>query len=148
MKRDNYYLFILIIIPILFLLFTKIEIRQIIKKETPEYRKLPEYRKSPEFRNPPIKEYKPEHIQQMGVLLGENGDTRPLYGKSVRGRRDRFHYYTTTSGEQIYPLPITHSGRDCTEDIGCNELYDNETIKIIGKDQEYKTKLYRTDNFF
>ena len=47
----------------------------------------------PEFRGPPIKQYKPGHMQQMGLIT--NGDeTLPLYGKEVRGRRDRYNYYT------------------------------------------------------
>ena len=41
-------------------------------------------RKEPEFRQPPVKKYKPGHVQQMGVLLGEDGETLPLYGKEVR----------------------------------------------------------------
>ena len=51
-----------------------------------------------EFRNPPIKEYKPGYVQQMGVLVGSDEETLPLYGKEVRGRRDQYHYYTTTPG--------------------------------------------------
>ena len=42
-----------------------------------------------EFRNPPIKEYKPGYVQQMGVLVGSDEETLPLYGKEVRGRRDQ-----------------------------------------------------------
>src|SRR6056300_1993697 len=60
-------------------------------------------RRSPEFRDAPIRQYKPGHMQQMGVLVGD-GETLPLYGKEVRGRRDRYHYYTTTGGENLYPL--------------------------------------------
>ena len=56
----------------------------------------------PEFRGPPIKQYKPGHMQQMGLIT--NGDeTLPLYGKEVRGRRDRYNYYTTTGGENLIP---------------------------------------------
>ena len=58
-----------------------------------------------EYRSPPIKKYKPGHVQQMGVLVGNDEETLPLYGKEVRGRQDRYHYYTTTPGDQIYPLP-------------------------------------------
>ena len=76
-----------------------------------------------EYRSPPIKKYKPGHVQQMGVLVGDDEETLPLYGKEVRGRRDRYHYYTTTPGDQIYPLPVTHNDRDCMDDIGCPELY-------------------------
>jgi hypothetical protein len=102
----------------------------------------------PEFRNPPIKKYKPGHIQQMGVLIGDNNETLPLYGKEVRGRRDRYHYYTATSGDQIYPLPVSMGDRDCMDDIGCQEIYGNESVSVMGNDSNFQAKLYRTDDFF
>ena len=101
----------------------------------------------PEFRGPPIKQYKPGHMQQMGILVGD-GETLPLYGKEVRGRRDRYHYYTTTGGENLYPLPVSHNARDCMEDIGCEELYGNEAVSVTGKTGSYAVKMYRTDDFF
>ena len=101
-----------------------------------------------EFRKPPIKEYKPGYVQQMGVLVGPDEETLPLYGKEVRGRRDQYHYYTTTPGEQVYPLPVTINDRDCMDDIGCQELYGNETVSVLGQTGSFQAKLYRTDNFF
>ena len=101
-----------------------------------------------EFRKPPIKEYKPGYVQQMGVLVGPDEETLPLFGKEVRGRRDRYHYYTVTPGEQVYSLPVTHGDRDCMDDIGCQELYGNETVSVLGQTGSFQTKLYRTDNFF
>ena len=103
---------------------------------------------SPEYRDPPIKEYKPGRIQQMGVLLGDNEETLPLFGKEVSGRRDRYHFYTTTNGENIYPLPISYQDRDCMDDVGCQELYGNETVSVTGKSGDYNVQMYRTDNFF
>jgi len=108
----------------------------------------PVRRRQPEFRDPPIKDYKPGHVQQMGVLIGENDETLPLYGKEVRGRRDQYHYYTSTPGQQIYSIPITHDGRDCMDDLGCKELYGNESVNVLGKAASYEAKLYRTDHFF
>ena len=104
--------------------------------------------RDPEFRKPPLKEYKPGHVQQMGLLLGEDGETLPLYGKEVRGRRDRYHYYTSTPGQQIYALPVTHENRDCMDDMGCQELYGQEKVNVLGKAASYEVKLYRTENFF
>lgn len=105
-------------------------------------------RQEPEFRGPPIKKYKPGHMQQMGLLLGE-GMTLPLYGKEVHGHRDRYHYYTTTSnGDSLYPVPISFNGRDCVDDIGCQELYGNESVTVTGKDGSFNTHMYRTDDFF
>jgi len=106
-----------------------------------------EPRHEPEFRGAPIKKYKPGYMQQMGILTS-NGETLPLYGKEVRGRRDRYHYYTTTGGENLYPLPVAYNGRDCMEDIGCEELYGNESVSVTGKTGSYAVKLYRTDDFF
>ena len=107
-----------------------------------------ETRRPPEFREPPIKKYKPGYMQQMGVITGPGDETLPLYGKEVRGRRDRFHYYTTTGGENLYPLPISHSSRDCMEDIGCQELYGNEAVSVTGKTGSFTVNMYRTDDFF
>ena len=102
-----------------------------------------------EYRSPPIKEYKPGHIQQMGVLVGDNDEeTLPIYGKEVRGRRDRYNYYTTSPGNQLYSLPITIDDRDCMDDIGCQELYGNESVSVLGQTGSFQAKLYRTDNFF
>jgi hypothetical protein len=107
-----------------------------------------ELRREPEFRGPPIKQYKPGHMQQMGILVGGDGETLPLYGKEVRGRRDRYHYYTTTGGENLYPIPVSHDDRDCIDDIGCQELYGNESVSVTGKTGSFDVKMYRTDDFF
>ena len=107
-----------------------------------------EVRREREYRGPPIKQYKPGHMQQMGILVGGEGETLPLYGKEVRGRRDRYHYYTTTGGENLYPIPVSHDGRDCVDDIGCQELYGNETVTVTGKTDSFNVKMYRTDDFF
>ena len=107
-----------------------------------------EVRREPEFRGPPVKQYKPGHMQQMGILVSGEGETLPLYGKEVRGRRDRYHYYTTTGGENLYPIPVSHEGRDCIDDIGCQELYGNEAVSVTGKTGSFDVKMYRTDDFF
>ena len=107
-----------------------------------------ERRREPEFRGPPIKQYKPGHMQQMGVLMGPGQETLPLYGKEVTGRRDRYHYYTTTGGENLYPIPVSHNTRDYMEDIGCEELYGNESVSVLGKTGAYAVNMYRTDDFF
>ena len=100
-----------------------------------------------EFRDAPIKKYKPGYTQQVGVLVGDD-ETLPIYSREVRGRRDRYHYYTVTPGNQQYSLPVTVGDRDCMDDIGCQELYGNEAVSVLGEDGEFSAKIYRTDNFF
>jgi len=100
-----------------------------------------------EFRDAPIKKYKPGYTQQVGVLVGDD-ETLPIYSREVRGRRDRYHYYTVTPGNQQYSLPLTIGDRDCMDDMGCQELYGNEAVNVLGEDGEFSAKIYRTDNFF
>ena len=114
----------------------------------PRLERSQERRRAPEFREPPIKQYKPGHMQQMGLLVGEGEEPLPLYGKEVRGRRDRYHYYTTTGGENLYPVPVSLESRDCMDDIGCQELYGNESVSVTGKTGSFDVKMYRTDDFF
>jgi hypothetical protein len=101
----------------------------------------------PEYRQPPYKQYKPPNYQQMGLLTSEeDGSVIPLYGRESFGYRDRYNYYTTTTGNQVYSLPLTYQDRDCTEDMGCQEFYGNEVVNVLGKD--YKTKMYRTNSYY
>src|SRR5210317_1770194 len=50
----------------------------------PRLERSQERRRAPEFREPPIKQYKPGHMQQMGLLVGEGEEPLPLYGKEER----------------------------------------------------------------
>ena len=106
----------------------------------------PQRRRQPEFRQPPLRNYKPQSFQQVGLLTSDGGDTLPLYGKESAAYNNRWNYYTTTQGDQIYSVPVTHNNRDCTEDIGCEELFDNQNVSVFGQDgTNYQTKLYRID---
>jgi len=108
----------------------------------------PRVRREPEFRGAPYKHYKPKQFQQMGLLLGGGGDILPLYGRESRGYRDRYQYYSGSPGEQIYSLPITHQDRECTEDIGCQELYGGEKVAVTGKTGDYTVKIYDTEQLY
>ena len=106
----------------------------------------PQLGRSPEFRQPPLKQWRPRRYQQMG-LLSNGTETLPLYGKESATHRDRFFYYTTTPGEQIFPLPIEHNGRDCMDDIGCPEFYGNESVSVANREGVYTARIYRTEQF-
>lgn len=106
-----------------------------------------ETRPPPEYRPPPLKQYKPRHFQQMGVLTGDNGQIMPIYGRESMTHRDRYHYHTVSGGDQLYPLPLTVDGRRCDEDIGCKELYGGETATVLGVPGTFNTEIYRTENF-
>ena len=100
-------------------------------------------RSVPEIRPPPYKKWRPSLYQQLGILTSEDGKILPLYGKESNVYRNRWNYYTSTPGNQIYSLPIKSGDRDCTEDIGCNELYGSEELSVTGMADKYKAEIYK-----
>lgn len=146
MKKINVWFFVCLVLVLVFGMYIFLAVQQpapIIEKTRVVYVNKEPIVSLPEARPPPYKDYRPMEYQQIGILLGTN-ETLPLYGKPSYAYNSRWNYYTTTPGQQIYPLPVSYEGRDCTEDIGCNEMYDNQPVNITGRSEPFTTKIYRT----
>jgi hypothetical protein len=87
----------------------------------------------------------PESYQPMGLLKQNDGKLLPLYGRRVASRSDRFNYYTRTDTYNPVPLPIQYKRKDCQDPVGCQELFDGDTVKIIPTGEDVTATLYRFD---
>lgn len=87
----------------------------------------------------------PESYQPMGVLKQNDGKVLPLYGRRVASRSDRFNYYTRTDSYNPVPLPLSYKKKDCQDPVGCNELFDGDSVKILPTGEEVTASLYRFD---
>lgn len=87
----------------------------------------------------------PESYQQMGLLKQADGKMLPLYGRRVASRADRFNYYTRTDTYNPVPLPIQYKRKDCQDPVGCQELFDGDSVKITPTGEEATATLYRFD---
>jgi hypothetical protein len=81
--------------------------------------------------------------QQVGILTSNDSDSNeptilPLFSKRANNHRDRWNYYTTTDKNTMLRLPIRHDNMNCDDDIGCNEIYDGNTLYI----EMYKGKTF------
>jgi len=85
----------------------------------------------------------PEAYQSMGIVTTPSGELLPLYGRRLASRSDRFNYYTRTDTNNPIPLPINHKRRDCQDDVGCEELFDGESVEIIPTKQKGTVTIYR-----
>jgi hypothetical protein len=84
----------------------------------------------------------PESYQSMGVIrMGEGGELLPLYGRRNGRGSDIYNYYTRTDTYNPVQIPISFGRRDCTDDNGCKELSDGDSVKVYGKG-EGSVKLY------
>ena len=87
----------------------------------------------------------PEAYQSMGVLKTEDGQVLPLYGRRVASRSDRFNYYTRTDTYNPVPLPISYRRKDCQDNIGCQELYSGDEVKLSPTGATATATLYQFD---
>jgi len=79
--------------------------------------------------------------QQVSILTSNDENKPiilPLFSKRANNHRDRWNYYTTTDKNTMLRLPISHDNMKCDDDIGCNEIYDGNTIYI----EMYKGKTF------
>ena len=87
----------------------------------------------------------PESYQQMGLLKQGDGKLLPLYGRRVASRSDRFNYYTRTDSYNPVPLPLNYKRKDCQDPVGCQELFDGDSVRITPTGEEATATLYRFD---
>jgi hypothetical protein len=86
----------------------------------------------------------PETYQSMGIITMSDGKILPLYGRRTASRSDRFQYYTRTDTYNPVQLPIKVKRRDCQDDVGCEELYNEDEVSIASMGKG-KTTIYRFD---
>lgn len=87
----------------------------------------------------------PETYQSMGVVKLEDGAILPLYGRRTASRSDRFQYYTRTDSYNPVQLPLQYKRRDCQDDVGCDELFDGESVRVAATNQKGTVTIYRFD---
>ena len=95
-------------------------------------------------------------FQQVGILSkntiqedektpGNNTDTNilPLYGKPIYRGANKWLYYTETDKFNPVKIPITVNNKDCTDDHGCEELYDGSEVSIPSYNGVFNVKIYK-----
>lgn len=96
--------------------------------------------------------------QQVGMLykdtitdesstIGNNSDTSilPLYGQPTHPGSNKWNYYTTSDKYHSVKIPLNVSGKDCSGDYGCTEIYDDDNVNIPAYNGNYKVKIYNYD---
>lgn len=94
--------------------------------------------------------------RQVGFLApeaggnGGNGNTLkdnliPLMGRPLDRPRDKWNFYTINNSTNGIKLPIIHKGKSCTNDYGCDNMYNEDTVYVEGLKQPYKVTMYDTE---
>jgi hypothetical protein len=86
------------------------------------------------------------NYRQLGLLTPTHGETKdnilPLMGRPLYTNRDKWQYYSTSNQNNNVKLPVSRSGRSCTNEYGCDKLYNGDTVYIEGANETYKVTVY------
>ena len=74
-------------------------------------------------------------VQGEEVILAVMG--RPLYTN-----RSKWQYYTMNDKSNAIKLPMSHNGRSCTSEYGCDELMSGDTVYVEGYNDAFKVTIY------
>lgn len=85
--------------------------------------------------------------RQVGILTRGNGGgvgntIIPLMGKPLFTNRDKWNFYTMSDNNNMVKLPITHKGKSCTNEYGCDNLYNGDTVFVEGYGDAFKVTVY------
>jgi hypothetical protein len=84
--------------------------------------------------------------RQLGILTPLNSSSKdnivPLMGRPLFTNRDKWQYYSTSNQNNNVKLPVSRSGRSCTNEYGCDKLYTGDTVYIEGVNETYKVTVY------
>jgi hypothetical protein len=85
--------------------------------------------------------------RQMGIMTSLNSKSNiiPLMGRPLFTNRDKWQYYTISDQRNSIKLPISRNGRSCTNEYGCDRLFDGDTVYVEGINEPYKVTIYDND---
>jgi hypothetical protein len=87
--------------------------------------------------------------RQLGILTPSNGSSKdnivPLMGRPLFTNRDKWQYYSTSNQHNNVKLPVSRAGRSCTNEYGCDKLYNGDTVYIEGANETYRVTVYDND---
>ena len=84
------------------------------------------------------------NYRQVGILTRINGGEMilPLLGRPLLTNRDKWNFYTMSDKNNIVKLPVTHKGKSCTNEYGCDNLYNGDTVYVEGYNDAFKVTMY------
>ena len=91
------------------------------------------------------------NYQQMGILTkkGANNDSiiLPLMGREVNSGRDKWNFYTMNDKNNMIKLPVTYKKKSCTNEYGCDNLYNGDTVYVEGYNDTFNVTMYENNAF-
>jgi len=89
------------------------------------------------------------NYRQVGILTPINGSKKnsilPLMGRPVFVNRNKWQYYTISDQHNNVKIPINRKGKSCTNEYGCDYIYNGDTVYAEGYNEVFKATVYDND---
>ena len=84
------------------------------------------------------------NYRQVGLLKRMNGPEMllPLMGRPLYVSRSKWQYYTMSDQNNQIKLPVSFKSRSCTNEYGCDEISNGDTVYVDGIDATFQVTLY------
>ena len=84
--------------------------------------------------------------RQVGILTRVNGQETilSLMGRPLFPSQDKWQFYTMSDKNHSVKLPVTYKKRSCTSDLGCDNIYNGDTVYVEGYNDAFKATIYDT----
>ena len=90
----------------------------------------------------------PEEYGMVGFLQDSTDPNKlqQLYGRRTYPNSNNWNYFVKSDQYHQIPIPLSINGSNCTDERGCKELNDNETINLMNK--EHKATIYKPEPYY
>lgn len=88
------------------------------------------------------------NYRQVGIMTPLNGNSSkilPLMGRPLFVNRDKWQYYTMSDQNNSIKLPVSRNGRSCTNEYGCDKIYNGDTLYVEGYKEAFAITIYDND---
>ena len=91
--------------------------------------------------------------RQVGILTRIGGSNNkdaetilPLMGRPLFTKRDKWNFYTLNDKNNMIKLPVKINGKSGTNEYGCDNVYNGDTIYVEGYNAAFKFTTYENQN--
>jgi hypothetical protein len=85
--------------------------------------------------------------KQVGILTRQSGKETilPIFGRPLHTNRNKWQYYTMTDKNNMIRLPLSKNGKSCTNEYGCDELFNSDNVYVEGYKDAFNVTIYEND---
>jgi len=88
------------------------------------------------------------NYRQIGILTRNNGTKEtiiPLMGRPLIANRNKWNFYAMSENNNMLKLPVSHNGKQCMAQNGCDDVYTGDIINVDGYNDSFKVTTYENN---